>query len=92
MSAVHLVTFFSPCKCCSDELQSFVRKNKAVTFYIGYVERYRDEDNLNYFINQVGSEPNVKYGKITVVSWTQRVLRSKARASYWIASPREYCK
>ena len=65
VSAVFLVTHFSPCKYCSDALQSFVRNNEAVKFYIGYVERYQNEDNLNYFIKQVGNEPNVQYGKIT---------------------------
>ena len=64
VQSVYLVTHFSPCRYCTDQLRDFVRNNSHVTFYIGYVELYQNEDILNNFIQQVGSEPNVCFGQI----------------------------
>ena len=56
---VHLVTHFSPCQSCTDGLRALVTNHRSTTFYIGYVEQYQNEDNLNYFIDKVGNEDNV---------------------------------
>ena len=65
VQSVYLVTHFSPCSYCTKELRKLVTQNRGTTFYIGYVERYQNEENLNYFIAQVGNEANVRYGQIS---------------------------
>ena len=68
--SVYLVTHFNPCWYCTSQLRDFVRRNSHITFYIGYVEHYQNEDILNAFIRQVGNQPNVCYGQI------QRIQRT----------------
>ena len=53
VNRVYLVTHYSPCRFCTDRLRRLVRGHRGITFYIGYIERYQTEENLNYFIAQV---------------------------------------
>ena len=68
VQGVYLVSHFSPCRYCSDRLRTFVTNNPQITFYIGYIERYQNEDILNYFISQVGNQDNVCFGQINSLS------------------------
>ena len=63
--SVHLITYYSPCRFCTNQLHEFVRNHPSVTFYIGYIEQYQNENTLNNFIQNVGNLANVRYGQIT---------------------------
>ena len=63
--SVYLITYFSPCRFCTNQLRNLALNHLDITFYIGYVVRYQNEDTLNYFIDNVGSLSNVCYGQIT---------------------------
>ena len=65
VQSVHLVTHFNPCGRCTNELRALVTQHRNTIFYIGYVERYQNEDSLNYFIANVGNEVNVHFGQIS---------------------------
>ena len=67
VQSVHMVTHFSPCPYCTEKLRDLVthEQHRGTTFYIGYVEQYQNEDNLNDFIAKVGNEANVRYSQIS---------------------------
>lgn len=59
VATVYIVTHFSPCRFCTDTLRTLVRTYAHISFFIGYVERYQNQNNLNYFLNNLANEPNV---------------------------------